>query len=145
MKTIQLLAVLTAVACFTGCAAHPRNIQPMYVSERHYKGWTCDDLHAEYSEVYARFLAAYEVQKNESNSDAAGVFLIGIPAGGMGSADMEAQIAQYKGILITVGTLGEREQCGIEPVVMPKPPKNCSGKQGAAARKKCRRAGLVGE
>ena len=134
----QRVLIVAVVAYLTGCAAHPSSIQPTYVSERHYKGWTCDDLRAEYSEVSTRFLAAYELQRGEASADAMGVFLIAIPAGGMGSADMEAQIAQYKGILITIQALGERQQCGIEPIEMPKVVKSCAG--SAAKRSKCRKA-----
>ena len=109
----QCVLIGTAIALLTGCAKHPDEIQPAYVSEYNYYGWTCKQLDAEYGRVSARYREAYSEQRWDALGDTWGVFLIGVPfRSDSGAMAREMQIAKYKGALATLLVLHKRQVCG---------------------------------
>lgn len=95
MKKIILLAALAVSAC----AQQPERIAAIEVSGDPYRGYSCKQLNAEHLKISQELEAASADQKKAANSDAVGVFLLGLPVSSMSGNDKEAQIAVAKGRL----------------------------------------------
>ena len=92
MATLNLFSVhsigkAAAVAIFlSGCATHPDRIKPAA-----YSGESCSAADR------TRLAKLTAEQKRAANTDALGVFLIGLPIGSMNGPDHKTEIARLKG------------------------------------------------
>lgn len=92
MATLNLFSVhsigkAAAIAIFvSGCATHPDRIKPAA-----YSGAPCTAADR------TRLAELSAEQKRAANTDAMGVFLVGLPIGSMNGPDHEAEIARLKG------------------------------------------------
>jgi hypothetical protein len=86
MKTICFMAALSAALTLASCATPPGRIKPLG-----YKS-NCPPV----AQAEQRLKELSQVQQSAANTDALGVFLIGLPLGSMSGSDNEAEIARLK-------------------------------------------------
>lgn len=77
---------IVALPLLASCATHPDKIKPAA-----YSGDKCTAADR------TRLAELTAEQKRAANSDAMGVFLIGLPVGSMGGKDHKTEIARLKG------------------------------------------------
>lgn len=123
MKTI---ATITALAAVAACAPTPDSIQPAYVSDLPYRGYSCDQLGEEAIRLNQALATASVAQSNARSNDTVGIILIGLPVGSMSGQSIAPQIALYKGQIEAVRTASLRNNCPemtrIHPSVPPGTP-----------------------
>lgn len=88
-----ILAVLTA------CATPPDRIAASAYPTDGYRNMECPALLAEQASKKSELLSLEAAQRATVNSDAVGVFLVGIPIGSLGGGDVETQVSVAKGQL----------------------------------------------
>lgn len=85
--SVHSIGKAAAIAIFvSGCASHPDRIKPAA-----YSGKPCTTADRK------RLVELSAEQKRAANTDAMGVFLIGLPLGSMNGPDHKAEIAKLKG------------------------------------------------
>lgn len=99
VSRLRLLAFGAALATFglAGCAQSPGSIQPAYVSEVPYQGWTCDQLGSEQAHLGTALATASAEQSSARSGDIAGWLLLGLPVSSLSGGNIAPQIALYKG------------------------------------------------
>ncbi|PVA06104.1 hypothetical protein [Thalassorhabdomicrobium marinisediminis] len=87
-------AVLVTLAA---CAKQPENIAAIPVSGNPYGSYSCSQLAAERLQITQQLAGVEAEQRSAANSDAIGVFLIGLPVSSMSGNDKEAAIGVARG------------------------------------------------
>src|SRR3982751_3369528 len=95
MKKFAILLSVGAVAA--ACAPTPESIQPSYVSEVPFQGWSCQQLGEEQLRLRAALATASAQQDKARTNDVVGVILIGLPVGSLSGQSIAPEIARYKG------------------------------------------------
>lgn len=118
MTRAHAMYVVFAVMIAGGCAPHPRDIAPMYVSDLPYQSLTCDQLRSELLNVNTALNNTANQQVGARASDAAGIVMIGLPVASMASRDSTAQVAALKGAADAMKRAGAAKNCGsLAPVI----------------------------
>lgn len=114
MKRYLILAAVLA-----GCASPPQYIQPAYVSPLKFSPLACDQLAQEDQRTTAALKKASDEQKSAANTDAVGVFLIGVPIGSMAGHNATDQVSILKGEKTSINTAIAQKKCPIPPLPAP--------------------------
>ena len=93
----RALFVAAALAVAAGCAKSPESIAPAYISEMHYRDWTCDQLGQERSRLAAALETASAQQEQARSNDIAGVILLGLPVASLSGDNIAPEVARLKG------------------------------------------------
>ena len=99
-----ILAVCIA-ASLGACAASPETIPAAAIPPSIYAGYSCDRLLDLRLRIEDALQAAMMQQQSASNSDAWGVFLVGLPVASLSGGDIAPRVASLKGQRATVGDL----------------------------------------
>jgi hypothetical protein len=103
---LSLVAVLLAA-----CAPAPENVAAVPQSTAEFSGLSCRALASKRVEVSQVVEATSVKQKNASESDALGVFLLGLPLASMSGGDSETALAVAKGRLNAIDTVRASKGC----------------------------------
>jgi hypothetical protein len=103
MKFLFRAAAVAVLSSAMGaCATAPENVQPSYVSDIPYQGWTCSQLQDEQDHVTAALASASRKQRVTRSQDAVGVLILGLPTSSLAGGNLAPEIAHYKGELAAV-------------------------------------------
>jgi hypothetical protein len=108
-KKVAVPILLCAVV--SACAKQPENIAAVPMDTASYERMSCRSLAAEEAKITAELNALSAAQKSAANSDALGVFLLGIPWSSMSGNDKEALIAVAKGRVDAINTVQASKGC----------------------------------
>jgi hypothetical protein len=92
------------------CANRPESIHASYVSAEKYSDLNCPQLMVRRSEIREDLEKYSKLQDSKANTDALGVFLIGVPVSKL-SGDHEGEIARLKGEIEAVDTALVKAGC----------------------------------
>ena len=93
----RAMFVVIATVLAAGCAKSPESISPAYVSEMHYRDWTCEQLAQERSHLAAALTTASAQQEQARSNDIAGVILLGLPVASLSGDNIAPEVARLKG------------------------------------------------
>jgi hypothetical protein len=96
-KTATLAIGLLVAVAASGCASRASGIAPVYVSSSEYSGMTCEETREALATARESENALTRRQNNAATADAAGVFLLLVPAGSVFGGDVSGELAQAKG------------------------------------------------
>ncbi|MEN8132722.1 MAG: hypothetical protein ABFS45_21575 [Pseudomonadota bacterium] len=117
MEILKGALLITAIFTITsGCATRPESITPSHVSHERYVGNDCPTLEAKKNEAIIELMKSAELQDNDADADAVGVFLIGVPFSQL-SGDHEAEVAKWKGTIDAIETVQIINDCTFDPYV----------------------------
>jgi len=102
---------LTASLAVIACAKRPENIAAVQMDTAHYEQMSCRSLAAEKSKITSELEALSADQNSAANSDAWGVFLLGMPWSSMSGNDQETLIAVAKGRLDAIDLVQAKKNC----------------------------------
>ncbi len=108
MHRATLLVGVLVLLC--GCANRPDSIRASFVSHERFISEDCDSLSLKISASKRELDRVSRMQESKANSDAVGVFLIGIPFSKL-SGDHEGEIARLKGEVEAVETAQLKSKC----------------------------------
>ena len=91
------LCVGALVIAVAACAKSPESISPSYISEMHYRGWTCDQLGQEEVRLSHALAVASKQQEKARSNDIIGVIFIGLPVSSLSGDNIAPEIARLKG------------------------------------------------
>jgi hypothetical protein len=60
---------------------------------------------------------AYSKQRGAADADAIGVFLVGVPIGGLAGGDVEGELSVAKGKVLSIESQRIAKQCGVAATV----------------------------
>lgn len=109
MKKILLLSAVVIV--IASCAKKPENIAPVNIGSDVYANHSCSRLASEKLKISQDLERLSAKQNNAHNSDAMGVFLLGLPWSSMSGNDQEATIAIAKGRIQAIDRTKLRKRC----------------------------------
>ena len=120
----RAMFVMFAAVLAAGCAKSPESISPAYVSEMHYRDWTCEQLAEERSHLAAALTTASAQQEQARSNDIAGVILLGLPVASLSGDNIAPEIARLKGERDAVDRASRLSDCAgvmasIQPIYMP--------------------------
>lgn len=93
----RAMFVMFAAVLAAGCAKSPESISPAYVSEMHYRAWTCEQLAQERSHLAAALTTASAQQEQARSNDIAGIILLGLPVASLSGDNIAPEVARLKG------------------------------------------------
>ncbi len=94
----KFLIALTGVSILvSGCATRASGVAPVAISANEYASLSCAESRAEADAARERVNALTRRQNNAATTDAAAVFLIGLPLGSVFGGDVSGELAQAKG------------------------------------------------
>jgi hypothetical protein len=111
MNFTKVAAPILLCAVVSACAKQPENIAAVPMDTASYERMSCRSLAAEEAKITAELNALSAAQKSAANSDALGVFLLGIPWSSMSGNDKEALIAVAKGRVDAINTVQASKGC----------------------------------
>lgn len=111
MNFTKVAASILLCAVVSACAKQPENIAAVPMDTASYERMSCRSLAAEEAKITAELNALSAAQKSVANSDALGVFLLGIPWSSMSGNDKEALIAVAKGRVDAINTVQASKGC----------------------------------
>ena len=111
MNITKSVAPILLCAVVSACAKQPENIAAIPMDTVIYERMSCRSLAAEEAKTTAELNALSAAQKNAADSDALGVFLLGIPWASMSGNDKEALIAVAKGRVDAINTVQASKGC----------------------------------
>lgn len=111
MNFTKASALILLCAVVSACAKQPENIAAVPMDTASYERMSCRSLAAEEAKITAELNALSAAQKSAANSDALGVFLLGIPWSSMSGNDKEALIAVAKGRVDAINTVQASKGC----------------------------------
>jgi hypothetical protein len=118
MNFTKVAAPILLCAVVSACAKQPENIAAVPMDTASYERMSCRSLAAEEAKITAELNALSAAQKSAANSDALGVFLLGIPwssmsgnDSSMSGNDKEALIAVAKGRVDAINTVQASKGC----------------------------------
>ena len=114
----KLLLIMVILASVSGCATRPESISPSYVSHERYVGNECTVLRTKKSGAIANLVESSDLQNNDANNDALGVFLVGIPVSQL-SGDHAAEVAKWKGTVDAIETAQIINNCEYTEYIAP--------------------------
>ncbi len=91
------LSVIALVIAVAACAKSPESISPSYISEMHYRGWTCDQLGQEEVRLIQALAVASQQQEKARSNDIVGVIFIGLPVSSLSGDNIAPEIGRLKG------------------------------------------------
>lgn len=106
----KLIVLSLAVAATFGCANRPETIRASFVSHEKYADLNCTELAASMADARAELDKFSKLQDSKANSDAVGVFLLGVPFSKL-SGDHEADVARLKGTVEAIETAQVKAKC----------------------------------
>lgn len=95
----------------TGCASRPESIPASHVSHEKYIDNDCQVLYGKLSGAQSELARYSDLQNSAANSDAVGVFLLGIPFSKL-SGDHAGNVAKWKGEIEAIETAKVKKKCG---------------------------------
>jgi hypothetical protein len=104
-------AVLALSASLAACATPPESIPAATIPSSTYAGYSCDRLLDLRLRIEDALQVAMMQQKSASNTDAWGVFLVGMPVASLSGADIAPRVASLKGQRATVTDLISTQRC----------------------------------
>jgi hypothetical protein len=107
---IKLIVLSLAAAATFGCANRPETIRASFVSHEKYADLNCTELAASMAGARAELDKFSKLQDSKANSDAVGVFLLGVPFSKL-SGDHEADVARLKGTVEAIETAQVKAKC----------------------------------
>ena len=119
----RAMFVMFAAVLAAGCAKSPESISPAYVSEMHYRAWTCEQLAQERSRLAAALTTASAQQEQARSNDIAGIILLGLPVASLSGDNIAPEIARLKGERDAVDRASRLSDCAgvmasIQPIYM---------------------------
>lgn len=111
MNLKRMTAIVLLGAAVSACAKKPENIAAVPMDTATYERMSCRSLATEEAKITAELNALSAAQTNAANSDALGVFLLGIPWSSMSGNDKEALIAVAKGRVDAINTVQASKGC----------------------------------
>ncbi|PSM18215.1 hypothetical protein [Nitratireductor sp. StC3] len=111
MTANTLAAALTA-ALLSSCAASPKDIAPIYVSEALYADFSCEQLREALLNTNTVLNMAAVDQSTARAADASGILLVGLPIASMTGRDRTAQVGILKGHAEAIMRAGSANNCG---------------------------------
>ena len=115
---VPILAVFTV---FSACANRPESIHASYVSHEKFMHLNCTELDSAMTETRAELENYCKQQNSKANSDAVGVFLLGVPFSKL-SGDFEGEIARLKGQVEAIETAQIKNGCNATTSSQPATP-----------------------
>jgi len=94
-----------------GCASRPESIPASHVSHEKYIDNDCQVLYGKLSGAQSELARYSDLQNSAANSDAVGVFLLGIPFSKL-SGDHAGNVAKWKGEIEAIETAKVKKKCG---------------------------------
>lgn len=94
-----------------GCASRPESIPASHVSHEKYIDNDCQVLYGKLSNAQSELARYSDLQNSAANSDAVGVFLLGIPFSKL-SGDHAGSVAKWKGEIEAIETAKVKNKCG---------------------------------
>lgn len=117
MNKITFPLLLTCLV-FIGCATHPDNIAPSYVSEFSYMHYTQQQLAAEQSRVISALSRATNAQRKARSNDTLGVIFLGLPVSSLSGSNQAGEVARLKGELEAIQKAAASKGFNIPRVVI---------------------------
>ena len=119
----RAMFVMFAAVLAAGCAKSPESISPAYISEMHYRAWTCEQLAQERSRLAAALTTASAQQDQARSNDIAGIILLGLPVASLSGDNIAPEVARLKGERDAVGRASRLNDCAgamasIQPIYM---------------------------
>lgn len=111
MKLVQLGTLITAAALAAACAKRPDEIAAVPMDTASYEGMSCRSLAVEETRITADLDTLSAAQASAADSDALGVFLLGIPWSSMSGNDKETLISVAKGRLDAIDMVQASKDC----------------------------------
>jgi hypothetical protein len=111
MNFTKVAAPILLCAVVSACAKQPENIAAVPMDTASYERMSCRSLAAEEAKITAELNALSAAQKSAANSDALGVFLLGLPLSSMSGNDKEALIAVAKGRVDAINAVQASKGC----------------------------------
>jgi hypothetical protein len=111
MQTRLALFALTLV--LAACARNPESIAPMTMPVNAYSGLSCQQLAEEHRRSSLALAQVESQQRQAATGDAVGVFLIGVPVSSLGGGNVEGQVAQRKGELVSIEAQQRQQRCPV--------------------------------
>ena len=109
MKT-KIFSIIVFAVFMVGCASRPDSIPASYVSHEKYVDNDCQILYNKLSNAQTELRRVSDLQNSAANSDAVGVFLLGIPFSKL-SGDHAGDVAKWKGEIEAIETAKIKKKC----------------------------------
>ena len=103
--------LLISLVILGACAKQPENIAAVNIGSGAYANYSCSSLRTEKLQISQELEILSAKQKNVANSDALGVFLLGIPWSSMSGNDQEALISVAKGTMQAIDQRSLAKNC----------------------------------
>ena len=111
MQPVKIVMAIGALAVLTACATRPENIAAVPMDTAPYERMSCRSLAAEETKITSELNALSADQNKAANSDALGVFLLGVPWSSMSGNDKEALIGVAKGRVDAINAVQASKGC----------------------------------
>ncbi|MDE0522700.1 MAG: hypothetical protein OXH79_12160 [Boseongicola sp.] len=112
MKLVHLCMLITVAALAAACAKRPDDIAAVPMDTASYETMSCRSLAVEETRITADLNTLSAAQESAADSDALGVFLLGIPWSSMSGNDKETLISVAKGRLDAIDMVQASKSCG---------------------------------
>ncbi len=106
-----IIVVTVSVGLLAGCAKRPDSIAAIPMETAQYQNLSCRGLAQEETKIRNDLDALSAQQNSAADSDAVGVFLLGVPWSSMSGNDKEAAIAVAKGRLDAIDIVQVGKNC----------------------------------
>lgn len=93
----QLVCCVAIAATVSGCASRADSVAPVAISANEYSTLNCADSRAAREVANQKVFALTQKQNNAATSDAAAVFLVGVPLGSVFGGNVAGELAEAKG------------------------------------------------
>ena len=108
---IRAVCILCAFVALSACAKRPEDIAAVQMDTATYSRMSCRDLATQETQIENELAALSAAQNSAANSDAWGVFLLGVPWSSMSGNDKEALISVAKGRLDAIDLVQAQKGC----------------------------------
>lgn len=102
---------IVGIGLLAGCAKRPDSIAAIPMDTAQYRNLSCRGLAQEETKMRNELDALSAQQNSAADSDAIGVFLLGVPWSSMSGNDKEALIAVAKGRLDAIDLVQTSKNC----------------------------------
>lgn len=106
-----VLPIVSASLILSACAKRPESIAAVDMDTQTYQNLSCKSLLQEQTKIRNELEALSAQQNSAADSDALGVFLLGIPWSSMSGGDREALIAVAKGRVNAIEAVQVQKDC----------------------------------